>query len=140
MKIQKQIPVSAVLQFFRDTTDVRFICYGLAKMLNNELNFTHDDRGWVCYSALEQIFGVCKFSNQINHQLWRFLVKLGFKQEHETHYGFDFVDFYCQMEGRTKFNVDFEDGMREFRIQIMEFILKLDPNAVFEIDLDSKYD
>ena len=140
MQIKKQIPVSAALKFFREDESVRFICYGLAKMLNAEFKFTQDDRAWVCFSELERRFGTCTFSNQINRQLWKFLVDLGFQNEHETHYGFDFVDFYVQTEGRTKYNVTFEEGMREFRIQIMEFIVAMDPNAVFEIDLNSKYD
>jgi hypothetical protein len=140
MQIKKQIPVSAALQNFREDESVRFICYGLAKMMNAEFNFTHDDRAWACYAELERKFGISTFSNQINRQLWQFLVKLGFQNEHVTFYGFDFVNFYIHTAGRTKYNVTFEDGMREFRIQIMEFILALDPNAVFDIDLNSKYD
>jgi len=141
MQIKKQIPVSAALQNFREDESVRFICYGLAKMMNAEFNFTPaGSAAWACYAELERKFGINTFSNQINRQLWQFLVNLGFQNEHETHYGFDFVDFYIYTSGRTKYNVTFEDGMREFRIQIMEFILALDPNAVFDIDLNSKYD
>lgn len=140
MIIQKQIPVSAVQQMFRDDTDLRFICYGLAKILNTEFNLTDDERGWMCYAEIDRRFGICKFSDQINRQLWHFLVALGFQKEHETPYGFDFLTFYAHYNGRTKFNVTFEENARKFRMQIMEFILALNPDASFTVDLNSKYD
>lgn len=141
MIIQKQIPVSAVQQIFRDDTDLRFICYGIAKILNAEFNLTDDDdRGWRCYAEIDRRFGINKFSDQINRQLWHFLVKLGFQKQHETPYGFDFLTFYAHFNGRNKFNVEFEGDARKFRMQIMEFILATDPDASFTVNLNSKHD
>lgn len=140
MIIDKQIPVSAVLQVFRDGADLRFICYGIAKILNAEFNLTVDERAWMCYAEIDRRFGIGKFSDQINRQLWHFLVELGFQKEHETHYGFDFLTFYAHYNGRTKFNVTFEENARKFRMQIMEFILATDPDASFTVNLNSKYD
>jgi hypothetical protein len=143
--IKTTVPVPEVVALFEGDVNMRFICYGVAKILNQKYQFSPspvslwNDHPSFAYNEIDVIYGCGALAAQIDKQLFEYLVDLGLQDEKHTHFGFKFGDFYLSHSGDMKHGIQFEELANKFRIQIMKMILAKDPGAVFTIDLANTY-
>ncbi len=140
--IQTEIRAADILAEYQSRQDIFvFICYAIAHKLNEKYGMTPGDHSY-CYPYhwLNAHAGVGTLSNQIDIQLREFIRKLN---PQLVMPGSTFGGFFLSWGGTTVTinkngtpeEIELKSGNHQFRQQFLEFIVEMDPEAVFSVNL-----
>lgn len=140
--IQTEIRVADILAEYQAHNDAFiFICYAIAHKLNEKYDLVHGEHNY-CYPYhwISAHAGMHALSNQINSQLHEFVRKLN---PNIFIPGLTFGDFFLMYGGATAHinnngvlkEIELAASNHKFREQFLEFIVEMDPEAVFSVNL-----
>ena len=144
-RIQTEIRVSDILAMYQSRADkFIFMCYAIANKLNEKHQFyPGGDHGFCTpYHWLNSVAGTGALSRQIDRQLKDFVYKLN----PELRFWNTFGEFFIEYGGKTvaiyksgmpinPMLIELATGNHSFRQQFLEFIVAMDPQAVFTVDI-----
>jgi hypothetical protein len=140
--IQTEIRVADILtQYQSHSHSFVFICYAIAYKLNEEYEMVRGDYSYgYPYHWLNAHAGDNVLSNQIDFQLREFIRKLN---PQLVMPGSIFGGFFLEYGGSTVFinkngtpeKIKLSADSHKFRQQFLKFIVEMDPEAVFSVNL-----
>ena len=146
--IQTEIRIADLLPIFEDEIiygRFMFVCYAIGHTLNEKFKLIPEselDQEYfgVPYERIGMVYGQSSLSDQVNAQLFSFMARLGIPNRRKWEC---LGDFFLEHNSDTFTLASGEQftlphWSHDFRRELLKQILKMDPEAVFSINLQQK--